>query len=253
VGEPSKPAAPDQQFGTRIPVRLRIVLRDDREVLDAFGGDLGRAGISLRTDRTVQEGALLSLQLSIKGREPMSTEAEVIYRREHPRGQHGLGLRFLNWPEDCQRCIEEEVTSAWRSVARSALLACAEGGGRDKLREQLVQRGLRVLTASDGVQALKKLRDLSGVGVMLVDLLLPPGDGLDLVRKLRSRPAILARCLPVMILMEGTVSPPEVDRLRAEGASAVLRYGRAEDMAMVADAAMRLMAQPASSLTLKSL
>jgi uncharacterized protein (TIGR02266 family) len=246
VGAPPKAAAPEQQFGTRIPVRLRVVLRDDRDVLDAFGGDLGHAGIFLRTDRPVQEGALLSLQLSIKGGEPLSTDAEVIYRREAPRGQIGLGLRFLNWPEDRRRSIDEEVTSAWRSVARSALLAFPEGESRERLREQLMQRGLRVLTASDGIQAMRKLRDLSGLGVILIDLFFPPGDGLDLVRKLRQRPAILARCLPVMVLMEGSVSPQEVDRLRAEGASAVLRYGRAEDVSMVADAAMRMMTQPAN-------
>jgi uncharacterized protein (TIGR02266 family) len=245
VGEPSKPAVPERQIGTRIPVKLRVVLRDDRDILDAFGGDLGHDGIFLRTDREFQEGSLLSLLLSIREGEPMSTEAEVIYRREQSRGQFGLGLRFLNWTEERQRAIDGEVTSAWRSVARSALLACAEGETRDRLREHLMQRGLRVLTASDGVQALRKLRDLSGLGVILVDLFFPPGDGLELVRKLRKRPAILARCLPVMVLMEGTISPQEVDRLRQEGASAVVRYGRAEDFSMVADAALRLIAQPA--------
>ncbi len=245
MGEPSKPAVPEQQIGTRIPVKLRVVLRDDRDILDAFGGDLGHDGIFLRTEREFQEGSLLSLLLSIRAGEPMSTEAEVIYRREQSRGQFGLGLRFLNWTEERQRAIDGEVTAAWRSVARSALLACAEGETRDRLREHLMQRGLRVLTASDGVQALRKLRDLSGLGVILVDLFFPPGDGLELVRKLRKRPAILARCLPVMVLLEGTISPQEVDRLRQEGASAVVRYGRAEDVSMVADAALRLIAQPA--------
>jgi uncharacterized protein (TIGR02266 family) len=242
--DPPKPAAP--QIGTRIPVKLRVVLRDDRDVLDAFGGDLGHTGIFLKTDRPVLEGALLSLQLSIKGGETLSTDAEVIYRREQSRGQFGLGLRFVNWPEERQRAIDDQVTSAWRSMARSALVACPEGLQRDRLAELLVHRGLRVLTASDSPQAMKKLRDLSGIGLILVDLLLPPADGLDLVRKLRLRPAILARCLPVMVLMDGAVSPQEADRLRAEGASAVVRHGRAEDLPMVADAAMRLIGQPAS-------
>jgi uncharacterized protein (TIGR02266 family) len=242
-----KPAAP--QIGTRIPVTLRVVLRDDRDVLDAFGGELGHMGIFLKTDRPVQEGAILSLQLSVKGGEPLSTEAEVIYRREQSRGQFGLGLRFVNWPEERRQAIDDQVTSAWSSMARSALVACADVGQRKGLAELLVKRGLRVLTASESGQAMKKLRDLSGIGLILVDLLLPPADGLDLVRKLRRRPDILARCLPVMVLMDGAVSPQEMDRLRAEGASAVLRFGRAEDLPMVADAAMRLIGQPANPLS----
>jgi CheY-like chemotaxis protein len=240
--DPPKPAAP--QIGTRIPVTLRVVLRADRDVLDAFGGELGNTGMFLKADRPVQEGNILSLQLSLKGGEPFSVEAEVIYRKEQSGGQFGLGLRFLNWSEARQKEIDEQVTAAWRSMARSALVACTPGERRDRLAEMLVQRGLRVLTAGDSPQALKKLRDLSGIGLMLVDLLLPPADGLDLVRKLRTRPAILARCVPVMVLMDGTVSPPEMDRLRAEGASAVLRCGGAEDLAPVADAAMRLIGQP---------
>jgi CheY-like chemotaxis protein len=242
--DPPKPTGP--QFGTRIPVKLRVMLRDDHDVLDAFGGDLGPTGIVLKTDRPVQEGAILSLQLSIKGSEPLSTEAEVIFRREPSHGQLSLGLRFLNWPVDRQQVIEEQVTSAWRSKARSALVACAPGEQRDRLAALLMKHGIRVLTASDSPQALKKLRDLSGIGLIVVDLLFPPADGLDLVRTLRLRPAILARCLPVMVLMDGAVSPPEVDRLRAEGATAVVRYGRPEDLPMVADAAMRLIGQPAS-------
>jgi uncharacterized protein (TIGR02266 family) len=238
-----KPAPP--QFGTRIPVKLRVVLRDDRDILDAFGGDLGRTGIFLKTDRPVQEGAILSLQLSIKGEDPTSADAEVIYRREQARGQFGLGLRFLNWPPEREQSIESHVVSAWSSMARSALLACAESPQKVRLTELLVQRGLRVLSANDGAQAMKKLRDLKGIGVMLVDLLLPPADGLDLVRKLRLRPAILSRCVPVVLLMDGAVSPPEVDRLREEGASAVMRYGRAEDLPLIADAAMQLIGKPA--------
>src|SRR5262249_7365757 len=152
----------------------------------------------------------------------------------------GLGLRFLNWPEERQRAITEGVTTAWRAMARSALLACPEGEQCDRLKEHLVKRGLRVLTATDEGQAMKKLRDLSGIGLVLVDLFFPPGDALELVGKLRRRPSILARVLPVMVLMQDSVSPPEMDRLRAEGASAVLRYGRAEDLSMVADAAMRM-------------
>jgi CheY-like chemotaxis protein len=249
VGDQSKPPAPEQQIGTRIPVKLRVVLRDDRDLLDSFGGDLGPSGIFLRTDRAFADGALLSLQLSFKGEEPLSTDAEVIYRREYSRGKFGLGLRFLNWPEDRQRAIEEGVVTAWRSLARSALLACPEGEQRERLHELLMKQGLRVLTATDGVQAMKKLRDLSGVGLVLVDLFFPPGDALELVQKLRRRPAILAKALPVMVLMEGAVSPQEMDRLRAEGATAVLRYGRAEDLPMVADAAMRLIGQPSNPLS----
>lgn len=225
-------------------MQLRVVFQDAGEVLEAFSTNLGAGGMLLTTNRDIPEGSRLRLRFTLPGMaDEFHTGAEVAWRTAAPCPV-ALGLRFTDLPAASQAKISQFVTDRWSQLARSAVVAAAAPHLHDSLGPALSQRGLRVLSAHDGPGAQKLLNDLRGVGVILLDLLLPPFDGLQVLRSLRARPALLARQVPVIVLVEGVLSPIEVDRVRAEGATAVLGYGRASDWPKLADAALQLTGRP---------
>ncbi|KAB8140474.1 response regulator transcription factor [Chloroflexia bacterium SDU3-3] len=74
-------------------------------------------------------------------------------------------------------------------------------------RDYLAQAGFRVLVAGDGAAALRLARSESPA-LMVLDLMLPEIDGLDVIRALRADPA--TRSLPVIML---TARVGEADRV----------------------------------------
>ncbi len=71
----------------------------------------------------------------------------------------------------------------------------------------LKQAGFEVITAIDGVEALKKART-AGPDLMILDLMLPEVDGLEVCKMLRRDPATAG--LPIIML---TAKAAEVDRV----------------------------------------
>ena len=57
---------------------------------------------------------------------------------------------------------------------------------RDAIRRALSMQGYDVETAADGQEALERLNDPAGIDLLVVDVLMPRLDGLDLTRRLRS-------------------------------------------------------------------
>jgi two-component system alkaline phosphatase synthesis response regulator PhoP len=74
-------------------------------------------------------------------------------------------------------------------------------------RDYLDRAGFRVLVASDGQQALRLVRS-EQPSLIVLDLMLPEIDGLDVTRTLRSDPA--TRAIPIIML---TARVDEMDRL----------------------------------------
>jgi DNA-binding response OmpR family regulator len=68
---------------------------------------------------------------------------------------------------------------------------------RDLLQQLLQQEGYTVEGAPDCARGLARI-EAGGVDLVLLDLLLPDGNGLDLCRHVRARPA--ERHLPIIIL-----------------------------------------------------
>lgn len=77
----------------------------------------------------------------------------------------------------------------------------------DLLRYHLEREGFRVVTAASGGQALREVRR-ERPDLVLLDLMIPEGDGLEVCRRLRADPAT-AR-LPIIML---TARAEEVDRV----------------------------------------
>ena len=239
-GEPKGPA----RLQSRVPVQLRIVFQDVGHVLEAFSTNLGAGGMLLVSNRKVEEGSRLRLRFKLPGiAEEFHTGAEVAWRKVDGSG---FGLRFIDLLEADQQRIAQFVTERWSELARSAVVASAAPAVHSGLSGPLSQRGLRILSAHDVLGTERLLDDLCGIGVVMLDLLLPPLDGLHVLRAMRARPALLARQVPVIVLVEGSIAPAGMDRMRAEGATAVLSYGRPSDWVKLADVALRLTGKPVS-------
>lgn len=78
---------------------------------------------------------------------------------------------------------------------------------RDLLAQYLGVNGLRVTAVGDG-PSMRQALDKTGVGALVLDLMLPGEDGLSLARELRMNPAY--RDLPILML---SARGDEVDRI----------------------------------------
>ena len=81
------------------------------------------------------------------------------------------------------RAAREVGTDARNSFARSAVLE---------------RRGMEVLTATTGNEAIELLRATSGVAIPLMDIMLPEMDGYQTIEVIRENPAF--RRLPIIAL-----------------------------------------------------
>lgn len=92
--------------------------------------------------------------------------------------------------------VEEKANGVVAPWAR-VLLVEDEADIRELIRYSLAQAGLEVEEASDGAEALEKLRGFAP-DLIVLDLMLPGMPGLEICRRLRSR-ADTAR-LPIMVV-----------------------------------------------------
>ena len=80
---------------------------------------------------------------------------------------------------------------------------------RELIEYNLRKQGFRTESAPDGVQALKKIHELKP-GLVILDLMLPGVDGMELCRMIRSDPDNTVRELPVIML---TARSEEIDKV----------------------------------------
>lgn len=92
-------------------------------------------------------------------------------------------------------------------AVKSVLVVDDEPGIVTIVRDYLDRAGFKVLTAGDGAAALRLAR-LERPSLMVLDLMLPTVDGLDVIRSIRNDPAL--RRLPVIML---TARVEETDKL----------------------------------------
>jgi CheY-like chemotaxis protein len=195
----------------------------------------------LRTDRDCEVGARFNMTFALPGLPgTFETQAEVVWRRRPPQDA-GLGVRFLDLSESQRKQIAAFVLDRWSQQARSVLLALPPHPLRNALRDLMGAEGLEPLCADDGKAALAHLESLGGLGAILLETSLPGTAQLQVLRDLRSRHSVLAGEVPIVLLLREGLSPLEVDRLRNQGASAVLGWGEPGDPAKVLAAVVQLM------------
>jgi CheY-like chemotaxis protein len=90
---------------------------------------------------------------------------------------------------------------------------------------------VRIITASDGYEALDRLAEQARIGLILLDLGLPGLDGFGFLFRLRR--VLGDRSPPVVVVTARDLSRAEHQRLRSLGVVRVLQKGRYDTQALV--------------------
>ena len=94
---------------------------------------------------------------------------------------------------------------------------------RNVLLEKLSKSGYATEGAEDGEVALQKLRDGLRPDLMLLDILMPRKNGMEVMEEMRADPAF--KNIPVMII-SNSGQPVEIERAKELGAKDFLIKGR---------------------------
>ena len=92
---------------------------------------------------------------------------------------------------------------------KTVLIVEDEKDIRELIEYNLGKQGFRTESAADGAEALRKIRE-GRAGLVVLDLMLPGIDGMELCRLIKSDPAEAVRRLPVIML---TARSDEIDKV----------------------------------------
>jgi HAMP domain-containing protein/CheY-like chemotaxis protein/signal transduction histidine kinase len=101
-------------------------------------------------------------------------------------------------PPTKQRMLEELHTSDENLVGQKALLVDDDARNIFALSSVLERRGMEVLTATTGREAIEILESTPGVAICLMDIMMPEMDGYQTIEVIRTNPAF--RRLPIIAL-----------------------------------------------------
>jgi uncharacterized protein (TIGR02266 family) len=213
-----------QDYRVRATFRVRYNTMDDLVV--AYSGNLSRGGLFLATNKVLPVGSVVRLQLELPDGGPeIIVPCNVAFVREASEdpeggptsGQTGMGVKFIDPDDLTRRRLEWFILNSapepgqlkGQTFVRRINLVIVDD---DPLQAQSAAepfraRGDQVRVARDGLEALalclKQRPD-----VLLSDVEMPRMDGWQLLRLVRSRPALTS--VPVIFL---TQLSGEQDRL----------------------------------------
>jgi CheY-like chemotaxis protein/HAMP domain-containing protein len=101
-------------------------------------------------------------------------------------------------PPEKQRMLERLHSSDDDLVGKTVLLVDDDARNIFALSSVLERRGMRVLTATTGREAIALLDDTPGVAIVLVDIMMPEMDGYQTMQVMRAKPEF--RRLPIIAL-----------------------------------------------------
>jgi hypothetical protein len=103
-----------------------------------------------------------------------------------------------NLPVEKQRMLERLHSSDDDLVNRTVLLVDDDARNIFALASVLERRGMRVLTATTGKEAISTIESQSDVAIVLMDIMMPEMDGYETMQVIRANPAF--RRLPIIAL-----------------------------------------------------
>jgi CheY-like chemotaxis protein len=101
-------------------------------------------------------------------------------------------------PPEKQRMLEMLHNSDEDLVGRTVLLVDDDARNIFALSSVLERRGMKVLTATTGSEAIELLRNSSDLAIVLMDIMMPEMDGYQTMAKIRENPTY--RRLPIVAL-----------------------------------------------------
>jgi CheY-like chemotaxis protein len=101
-------------------------------------------------------------------------------------------------PDEKQRMLERLHSSDENLVGQKVLLVDDDARNIFALSSVLERRGMEVLTATTGSEAIDMLQSTPGVAICLMDIMMPEMDGYQTMEVIRANPAF--RRLPIIAL-----------------------------------------------------
>jgi CheY-like chemotaxis protein len=101
-------------------------------------------------------------------------------------------------PDEKQRMLERLHSSDENLVGQKVLLVDDDARNIFALSSVLERRGMEVLTATTGSEAIDMLQSTAGVAICLMDIMMPEMDGYQTMEVIRANPAF--RRLPIIAL-----------------------------------------------------
>ena len=101
-------------------------------------------------------------------------------------------------PPEKQRMLERLNSSDEDLVGRTVLLVDDDARNIFALSSVLERRGMRVLTATTGNEAIELIDSTAGLAIVLMDIMMPEMDGYQTIEAIRANPAL--RRLPIVAL-----------------------------------------------------
>jgi CheY-like chemotaxis protein len=105
---------------------------------------------------------------------------------------------FSDMPSDKQRMLEKLHSSDENLVGQKVLLVDDDARNIFALSSVLERRGMQVLTATTGREAITLLDETPGVAIVLMDIMMPEMDGYETMRVIRGKAEF--RRLPIIAL-----------------------------------------------------
>ncbi len=105
---------------------------------------------------------------------------------------------FSGLPPDKQRMLERLNSSDEDLIGRSVLLVDDDARNIFALSSALERRGMHVLTATTGSEAIELIDQTPGLAIVLMDIMMPEMDGYQTIENIRGNPAY--RRLPIIAL-----------------------------------------------------
>lgn len=206
--------SPDEKrCDRRFPLVLVVEFRDGGCLRD-YTENLSAGGLFVRTERPFSVGDRTVLVLSFPGLlERAELEVEVLRRRDAgPHGPAGVALAVPADSPASRRRLEELARAASRAaqgpepyrmllVEDNTLVAAMYGSALRRLSSQ-GGPGLTIEFASDGQEALDRLRQVPRIDLVVTDIYLPVMSGLELLESIRADPELAG--MTVVVITAGS-------------------------------------------------
>lgn len=199
----------------RILVKKDVVING---IIKAHMLDISEGGMYVHTQAELIRGAVLELKFDV---DTGSVNVKAVVR--NTQTGIGAGLQFVDLNAESLDLIKKFIQSQKREVTQRAedeergrkiLLVDDSAQSRAIYRNKLTLEGFTVIEASDGVEALKHLSEMSP-SLVILDLWMEGIDGFKMLQMMGLNPAL--KNIPVIVLSARSV-PSDIEKAMALGA-----------------------------------